>query len=344
MNMKKYILFCLISITMMIFFSSCSDNDKEYTNVSSEIIIENASNNKTIQQMKEYNKVKLNTPVATRSIGGWLKKIFHVTCADVLGALKGIVDNYSTIQTCNSINPTLATIATVYFGLDGGIPASKHAWNTCNGLSLTTSQWNSLFSNVVDFCEISEVLNDTTFQNSIYVEQDTLFSEILLPTSLSHLKTVGLYHNVVLNSFTPLQPLNRDGTRYDVTPYQQPEEIEELLESSNFSSTFYSVKNAIAMHFSILNGFDIESFITANPYTSSNVGDTFDLFFDALDNIVTEPDDVLSLVNDYIDIIETNNEFSTYERTQVYLGFVVAAYSYNMWYHNMLLSMNNPSN
>jgi hypothetical protein len=41
--------------------------------------------------------------------------------------------------------------------------------------------------------------------------------------------------------------------------------------------------------------------------------------------------DVISLVNQYINIIETNNEFSDDERNAIYSGFMIAVYSCDYW-------------
>ena len=45
---------------------------------------------------------------------------------------------------------------------------------------------------------------------------------------------------------------------------------------------------------------------------------------------------MIDLVNDYVDIIEANNEFSQEERVQIYAGLAVAAYSYKLWSSKLL--------
>lgn len=318
----------------LFFMVSCSNEGGEIVSQSLDPQLHVDCNCKTLQQLQEYNNEIVPNVVTTRSIWGWLKKVFKVTIADVGGALQEISDNSTQITALNMIDPVVGTAAIVYHGINGGVAASKNAWNACTGLIMTTPAWNQLSANVVDFCIENEVLNDLKFLQSSFYQTDTIFSQISLPFSKRYLKTIGLYHNEILNPQIlpgPLHPNGRDLQE----PFIQNPLIEDLLESEDFTAAFFEVRDTISQYCNSTDGFNVLSYMATNPFSSTNVNNTFDLFIDAIDISVIEPSDLIDLVNDYVSIIEANNDFSDEEKTEIYAGFVVSVYSYSLWYSKM---------
>ncbi|MBR1463938.1 MAG: hypothetical protein IJ604_11285 [Prevotella sp.] len=82
-------------------------------------------------------------------------------------------------------------------------------------------------------------------------------------------------------------------------------------------------------------GYDFAGNLSAYPYSSQNVNATYSLFVSALGS-AQSTSDVINIVNNYISIIEADNEFTSEEKEILYGGMVVSVYSFNLWYVRLL--------
>lgn len=77
--------------------------------------------------------------------------------------------------------------------------------------------------------------------------------------------------------------------------------------------------------------FNDSDFLADNPLLTERANDIFKQFMIAFDVVPASTSHITSIVNNYIRIIETNNELSRAERIQLYTGLIVAVYSCEFW-------------
>lgn len=341
--MKKYF-FIAVAFFGMLFVTSCESDDEGFVDVpkTQELTVE--QNCKTLAALEQYNLAQKGEGVETRGFWNWLKRIAITVSADVVGAGTAIVAEQATIGAFSSLSGAAGTIATVAIGLGGAIPASIKAWTDCAIVAQYEPQSQVL--NNVRFCGRQNLIISEGGPQKDYSTElpgDNIFAQIDFPAGMDIVKATGVYHNLVINdSEVNLRPTNSYGLNgSDLQPHDPGDEVSETLDnfimSSDYASVFNTAWNNI-LDYMGTDSFNYNSYFNSICPTSSNVKSTYLLFLQALnDNTsVTCLSDVIDLVNDYVDIIEANNEFSQEERVQIYAGLAVAAYSYKLWSSKLL--------
>lgn len=83
---------------------------------------------------------------------------------------------------------------------------------------------------------------------------------------------------------------------------------------------------------SISNGqFDVDKYIRANPIGNEKVENVIKEYFKLFTTYPENVDDLVKITNDYIEIIESGNEFTEDEKAMIYAGLMVSIYSPQIW-------------
>jgi len=335
--MKKY-LFIAVAFIGMLFVTSCESDNEGYVDIpkTSTIVVE--QNCKTLTALEQYNQTQKSKVVQTRGFWGWLKRVAKTVSADVIGAGAAILAEQATIGSLTSLNGAVGTVATVIVGIGGAVPASIAAWNSDCAIVAYEPQ-NQVLNNVIS-CDRQNLLITGGPQKDYSTELpgDNIFAEIDFPEDMDIIKATGVYHNLVINeSEIHSKPTNTYGLNSPDLGHDDPgdvlcEDLDDYIESRDYASVFNTAWNNIPNYMGT-ESFNYSSYLNSVCPASSNVKSTYLLFLQALNNdtSITSLSDVIDLVNDYVNIIETNNEFSQEEREQIYAGLAVAAYSYKLW-------------
>lgn len=342
--MKKYF-FIAVAFFGMLFVTSCESDDEGFVDVpkTQELTVE--QNCKTLAALEQYNLAQKGEGVETRGFWNWLKRIAITVSADVAGAGAAILAEEATIGAISSLGGAAGTVAAVVIGLGGGVPASIEAWKTGCAIVVQYEPQSQVLNNV-RFCGRQNLIISEGGPQKDYSTElpgDNIFAQIDFPAGMDIVKATGVYHNLVINdSEVNLRPTNSYGLNgSDLQPHDPGDEVSETLDnfimSSEYASVFNTAWNTVPNYMGT-DSFNYNSYFNSICPTSSNVKSTYLLFLQALnDNTsVTCLSDVIDLVNDYVDIIEANNEFSQEERVQIYAGLAVAAYSYKLWSSKLL--------
>ena len=152
-------------------------------------------------------------------------------------------------------------------------------------------------------------------------------AQINLPTNFEYLRRIGNDHNKVLAELrnTSQSGLRRspieegDDSGFILSPIAEVFNAEELLSTS---STLYTT---------ITPTYDGDS--------SASVSQVIDSVIDSFDTLINSSSinnaELISVINNYISIIENNNELSFSERETVYSTLVIALYSILYWDDNL---------
>lgn len=318
---------------------SCSSDEEFISCVEAPQMNTNKYDNKTLQELVSFN-ASIKRDIQTRSFLLRLWKTIAKVGADVYGGAVGFGNSFEIRN--GKLYYDLATVLTQ------GSSYSRKAAQDVDALLAMNSD-DDFFDDVKSYCrekisfdDVINVGNNSNYltcnTSTISFVGDSLYSQIMIPSSMECLLVTGIAHNEILedNLLNPSFPnggfnneLNNDPPGLD--PPDPGEGYNDHLESEEFSELYYS---GIAKVDSCcgINGFSYQTYLINYPFESSNVNQTMGLFMDAMMDYVETSSDLVSLVNNYISIIESNNDFTSEERAQIYTGLVISIYSFNLWY------------
>lgn len=91
-------------------------------------------------------------------------------------------------------------------------------------------------------------------------------------------------------------------------------------------------KQMVILNSFVKNGqFDVDNYMKANPIGDVKVENAIKEYFKLFTNYPENVDDLVKITNDYIEIIESGNEFTEDEKAMIYAGLMVSIYSPQIW-------------
>lgn len=76
---------------------------------------------------------------------------------------------------------------------------------------------------------------------------------------------------------------------------------------------------------------DINGYFRKNPTGSVRAENAIKEYLKLFTTYPENVDDIIQITNDYINIIESNNEFNDDEKAMIYAGLMVSIYSPQIW-------------
>ena len=343
--MRKTFNFTLTAMIMAFVFTMSSCNSEDLVSERQNTALPEYTN-QTLQDLEKFNQTfeASKETVQTRSgIWRFFRKVAQLASADASGASKAIKNNSHLCTIGLSINRTFGTVVTASVAVIGGVKASFASKKKEESEELAPEDADALYNNSVDYLiDKMKTENDSVYLHPGSV--NSLTDSINVPSSMDYLKHIGQFHNEVLSRALEM---NNDYCHPNDNPVmdeaddgddsQLSSEIEEFfMDDSTKIACDESVSDVIDCCYST--GFDYNENLNQYPFDSQNVTSTYRLFFSALQS-AQSTSDVITLVNGYISIIETNNEFSDQEKEQLYCGMIVAVYSYSLWLESLMDEM-----
>ena len=265
--------------------------------------------------------------------------------ADASGAIKSIEKNKGVITVVGTFDKTSGGVLLSCIAVYGAVKSSFYSKKKTEADYAAPELEESIYQPSMTYLKKHIDVDSLSLMQP---SDDCLADSVTLPSSMSHLQHIGYYHNKLLANALeePGDEAVADGdspgqdNSDDTDPDYLPTDILEFFEDERNEAKCDSLVEDVVSSCS-RTGFEYNSFLLAHPYESSNVNSTYKLFLDAVSNSAQSTSDVVSIVNGYINIIESNNEFTEEERMQLYGGMIVAVYSYDYWL-NSLLSIEEP--
>ena len=299
------------------------------------------SPNTTLNELSVYNKGYLQslqsencTTRANRS-DRW-NRILTTGCYDIIGAAIGI--KYGQII---GAGLGLATGGTGYVATNAvcaslfGAKASHDAWRKNKGYSKSsqpaTNQPLYIKARTAFINESEGMKLDTT--SYIY---NNYFKYINIPQNFAYLKDVGENHNTIIKkaiSETSSQA-RAIGTDYPITVKPGPflPCTPKIPTTANMKNLFYS--DELITIYNTEDAKDIpsdyEDYINSN-IESANIREALKLYLSLYTNLSQDGDEIISIINKYIETIEKNNDFSKNEKEEIYAALIVSLYSPQLW-------------
>lgn len=329
--MRNFI-FVLVFISTSLGFFSCSSNDEAENQSISKVFPKRNMPNKTLEELSNLNDSLMlaNGPLVDKIItrSGWGT---GVKDADVVGALCG---HYVGLHYAWMTGPHAATTyigcVLVSAAVSSALAAAKEELNPMSN------------SEMEDFYVISDANYQYCDQlpDSSFLETDPLLLQINLPNRFRYLSYLGRNHNAIISDWrtsrititrspnlnTPVDPIDPEEPGIPVN------DLSSLYLDSCFNESYCNTINEICNIQNFYND-DYVNYIDLNY--NGNIGDTYQLFLEAY-HLTSTTSSLISLVNQYITIIESNNDFSDEERKAIYSGFMIAVYSCDYWNNNGL--------
>lgn len=325
--MKKIIFLFSMMFTIMLAMSSCSAEETEL----SETIAVNQINSLTIKKLQEYNQVMMAQKPQTRAVKGkgW------IACADVYGAIRGMNDGSKFASMIGLATGGTGSIATIVgCGILRGALSSYQVYLSLNRFPVKTDDFFNYSLNLIN----QNVKSDTMNFYRRYVYEPKL-QGIKLPSKFKDLQAVGYMHNQLILGYDYANPSPQAAM---VKKHQDPldnwtpptlsdkTKILSVLNGKDFKSEVD--KEMVILNSFVRNGqFDVDNYMKANPIGDVKVENAIKEYFELFTTYPENVDDLVKITNDYIEIIETGNEFTEDEKAMIYAGLMVSIYSPQIW-------------
>lgn len=325
--MKKIIFLFSMMFTIMLAMSSCSTEETEL----SETVAVNQINSLTIKKLQEYNEVMMAQKPHTRAINGKGK----IACADVYGAIRGMKDGRKLAAIVGLTTGGTGSIATIVgCGILRGALSSYEVYRSLNRFPVKTDDFFNYSLNLIN----QNVKSDTMNFYRRYVYEPKL-QGIKLPSKFKDLQAVGYMHNQLILGYDYANPSPQAAM---VKKHQDPldnwtpptlsdkTKILSVLNGKDFKSEVD--KEMVILNSFVRNGqFDVDNYMKANPIGDVKVENAIKEYFKLFTNYPENVDDLVKITNDYIEIIESGNEFTEDEKAMIYAGLMVSIYSPQIW-------------
>lgn len=319
--MKKILLSLTVILSLACVLTSCS-NDEATVTTPSKVEV---NNSEILLQLQTIND-SLNQNIAVSQSRGRTQTALYLVRKDTQGALIGAgvgglvggilglaVEIVGVIPGCALGAQAGAVI--------GGIGTSYYAYKkTCGGIEVPTSYLDDIMGGYQEACSVTVDHDDEADEVTIKVLD---ISDDLENIGRLHNKTIDYLlaseNQIVIHS-DPI-PEIPEGPEIPETPVFSAFELE-VLRSEEYVNAFNQEIETILSE-------DINSSMTSDGTISEDI---MVLYIDAISNCgTTNYDDVVSLTNQYIEIISSSNELSEDEKNNIYIAFAVAVYSYQYW-------------
>lgn len=325
--MKKIMFLFSMMFTIMLAMSSCSTEETEL----SETIAVNQINSLTIKKLQEYNQVMMAQKPQTRAVKGkgW------IACADVYGAIRGMNDGSKFASMIGLATGGTGSIATIVgCGILRGALSSYHVYRSFNGYPVKTDDFFNYSLNLIN----QNVKSDTMNFYRRYVYEPKL-QGIKLPSKFNDLQAVGYMHNQLILGYDYANPSPQAAMvkkhldpldNWTPPTLSDKTKILSVLNGKDFKSEVD--KEMVILNSFVRNGqFDVDNYMKANPIGDVKVENAIKEYFKLFTTYPENVDDLVKITNDYIEIIETGNEFTEDEKAMIYAGLMVSIYSPQIW-------------
>ena len=325
--MKKIMFLFSMMFTIMLAMSSCSAEETEL----SETIAVNQINSLTIKKLQEYNEVMMAQKPHTRAINGkgW------IACADVYGAIRGMKDGRKLAAIVGLTTGGTGSIATIVgCGILRGALSSYEVYRSLNRFPVKTDDFFNYSLNLIN----QNVKSDTMNFYRRYVYEPKL-QGIKLPSKFKDLQAVGYMHNQLILGYDYANPSPQAAMvkkhldpldNWTPPTLSDKTKILSVLNGKDFKSEVD--KEMVILNSFVKNGqFDVDNYMKANPIGDVKVENAIKEYFKLFTTYPENVDDLVKITNDYIEIIETGNEFTEDEKAMIYAGLMVSIYSPQIW-------------
>lgn len=313
--------------TIMLAMSSCSAEETEL----SETIAVNQINSLTIKKLQEYNEVMMAQKPQTRAVKGkgW------IACADVYGAIRGMNDGSKFASMIGLATGGTGSIATIVgCGILRGALSSYQVYLSLNRFPVKTDDFFNYSLNLIN----QNVKSDTMNFYRRYVYEPKL-QGIKLPSKFKDLQAVGYMHNQLILGYDYANPSPQAAMvkkhldpldNWTPPTLSDKTKILSVLNGKDFKSEVD--KEMVILNSFVRNGqFDVDNYMKANPIGDVKVENAIKEYFELFTTYPENVDDLVKITNDYIEIIETGNEFTEDEKAMIYAGLMVSIYSPQIW-------------
>ena len=307
--------------------SSCSAEETEL----SETIAVNQINSLTIKKLQEYNEVMMAQKPHTRAINGkgW------IACADVYGAIRGMNAGRKLAAIVGLTTGGTGSIATIVgCGILRGALSSYQVYRSLNRFPVKTDDFFNYSLNLIN----QNVKSDTMNFYRRYVYEPKL-QGIKLPSKFKDLQAVGYMHNQLILGYDYANPSPQAAMvkkhldpldNWTPPTLSDKTKILSVLNGKDFKSEVD--KEMVILNSFVRNGqFDVDNYMKANPIGDVKVENAINEYFKLFTTYPENVDDLVKITNDYIEIIETGNEFTEDEKAMIYAGLMVSIYSPQIW-------------
>lgn len=312
---------------IMLAMSSCSAEETEL----SETIAVNQINSLTIKKLQEYNEVMMAQKPHTRAINGkgW------IACADVYGAIRGMNAGRKLAAIVGLTTGGTGSIATIVgCGILRGALSSYQVYRSLNRFPVKTDDFFNYSLNLIN----QNVKSDTMNFYRRYVYEPKL-QGIKLPSKFKDLQAVGYMHNQLILGYDYANPSPQAAMvkkhldpldNWTPPTLSDKTKILSVLNGKDFKSEVD--KEMVILNSFVRNGqFDVDNYMKANPIGDVKVENAINEYFKLFTTYPENVDDLVKITNDYIEIIETGNEFTEDEKAMIYAGLMVSIYSPQIW-------------
>lgn len=325
--MKKNIFLFSMMFTIMLAMSSCSAEETELSGT----IAVNQINSLTIKKLQEYNEVMMAQKPHTRAINGkgW------IACADVYGAIRGMNAGRKLAAIVGLTTGGTGSIATIVgCGILRGALSSYQVYRSLNRFPVKTDDFFNYSLNLIN----QNVKSDTMNFYRRYVYEPKL-QGIKLPSKFKDLQAVGYMHNQLILGYDYANPSPQAAMvkkhldpldNWTPPTLSDKTKILSVLNGKDFKSEVD--KEMVILNSFVRNGqFDVDNYMKANPIGDVKVENAINEYFKLFTTYPENVDDLVKITNDYIEIIETGNEFTEDEKAMIYAGLMVSIYSPQIW-------------
>lgn len=313
--------------TIMLAMSSCSAEETEL----SETIAVNQINSLTIKKLQEYNEVMMAQKPHTRAINGKGR----IACADIYGAIRGMNAGRKLAAIVGLTTGGTGSIATIVgCGILRGALSSYQVYRSLNRFPVKTDDFFNYSLNLIN----QNVKSDTMNFYRRYVYEPKL-QGIKLPSKFKDLQAVGYMHNQLILGYDYANPSPQAAMvkkhldpldNWTPPTLSDKTKILSVLNGKDFKSEVD--KEMVILNSFVRNGqFDVDNYMKANPIGDVKVENAIKEYFKLFTNYPENVDDLVKITNDYIEIIESGNEFTEDEKAMIYAGLMVSIYSPQIW-------------
>ncbi len=333
--MKNSILLLLSLLGILFVLPSCSNDDVLEAEVKPQ------TECKTLLELKDYNE-RILSSAPTR---GWFDRFLEVASCDILGAAAGIVASKEIIGFAGlTTGGTGAVVTGAICGSICGAAASNKAYRKArvstvpkgtvvNEEDLLLIAYKAYLSNLGTSDEGPDVpqLHSYNYNNA--------YSMIEIPEKFEYIKRIGEDHNAMVNVAVRITENNLSlenvlSDRFDgVIPpvsLSSTELNNGVFDNSRFHMNYDKIVKSIDVSFE-KGTFRIDKFFDEFPYFSARLERTLKYYIQLFESYPTNIREIAEITNDYIEIIERNDEFTNDEKEVIYAAVMVAIYSPQIW-------------
>ena len=328
--MKKLVEFLwIISLSSIIIgLNSCKTNDESIA--TREINKQEAT--QLIANLESFNKNLLKQKESTRGFTTSLFKFLAISGADILGAWEG----GKVGGVIGSIGgPAGTAIGAVTVGLICGTGASYLAYETCSGYSVHYNP--DMYSGPIYVYDnpaaIYTELRKIEDEQRVALKKETNIS-VNFPDEYKLVENVGIDHNIILENLVRKEPTKSIG---EITFSEQLDQndstVLNYLSNPDFVAQYQSIQDKILNAITEIGAIDLEVYY-ANPegqQVSSTAKKIMELFMEIYTKYPDGFDDIDTIINYYIQKIESADFLTQEEKECLYSGLSVAAYSPRFW-------------